>query len=111
MQILSSHRGIDLERELHKVYRMFLDGQNSLVKLKGMYCVCCLLCLSSSPPSPGTDEATRSARSDSLSLPLRVSNLCELLVFVKNLELSVTAQPPPPIGTKYVTSLVSLWPL
>ena len=52
MQILSSHRGIDLERELHKVYRMFLDGQNSLVKLKGVCYVVCDAChpLPSPPP-------------------------------------------------------------
>ena len=62
----------------------------------------------SPPPLPGSDEATRSARSDSLSLPLRVSNLCELLVFVKNLELSVTAEPPPQMGTKYVTSGITV---
>jgi Ras GTPase-activating protein 3 len=81
MQVLSGRGGIDLERELHKVYCMFLEGQASLVRLKG--------------------EATHSARRDSASLPLRVSNLCELLIFVKNLELSCTAQPEPPLGSKH----------
>lgn len=60
-----------------------------------LHCLQCLLLVLC-----GLDEATRSARSNSISLPLRVSNLCELLVFVKNLELSCTAEPTPQIGTK-----------
>ena len=50
-------------------------------------------------PPPG--EATQTTRRDSTSLPVRVSNLCELLIFVKNLELSCTAQPEPQLGSKY----------
>ena len=36
VQILAGRGHIELERELHKVYRMFLEGQASLVKLKGL---------------------------------------------------------------------------
>ena len=36
MQVLSDRGDIDLERELNNVYLMFLEGQASLVKLKGI---------------------------------------------------------------------------
>jgi Ras GTPase-activating protein 3 len=88
MQILSVGGDIDMERELNKVYRMFLQGQAHLVRLK--------------------DEATQSTRRDSVSLPLRVSNLCELLIFVKNLELSVTAEPQPQLGSKHAPYVVPM---
>ena len=101
MQVLSGGSDIDLERELNKVYRMFLEGQANLVRLKGIHALC-LLCPHALPPSPPSPpgEATQSARRDSGSLPLRVSNLCELLIFVKNLELSCTAEAQPQLGTK-----------
>ena len=39
MQILSVGGDIDMERELNKVYRMFLQGQAHLVRLKGGYAI------------------------------------------------------------------------
>ena len=36
MKVLSGRGEIDLERELHNVYRMFLEGQARLVTLKGV---------------------------------------------------------------------------
>lgn len=40
--MLGSREDIDLERELHCVYRMFLEGQAKLLSLKG----CPVTCLS-----------------------------------------------------------------
>lgn len=76
VKLLGQREDIGLERELHKIYRMFLDGQTNLLRLK--------------------DEATSAARGQSeegaAALPARVTTLCELLVFVKNLELSCSSQ-------------------
>ena len=94
--MLAHREDIDLERELHKVYKMFLHSQTSIIKLKGscfqfIQPPCDSLVLSSL-----SDEATTQARSDGRgsnddALPARLANLCELLVFVKNLELTASA--------------------
>lgn len=36
MKMLSHAEGIDLERELHRIFKMFLSSQTTLMKLKGM---------------------------------------------------------------------------
>ena len=35
VKLLGQREDIGLERELHKIYRMFLDGQTNLLRLKG----------------------------------------------------------------------------
>lgn len=72
--MLAKREYIDLERELHMVYKMFCDNQAKLIAMK--------------------DEATVTARQgpdQHHTLPARLKTLCELIVYIKNLELASTA--------------------
>lgn len=74
IKMLSQREDIDLARELHKIYKMFYENQTKLIALK--------------------DKATLTAREGEqikCALPPRLTTLCELIVFVKNLELSTTS--------------------
>lgn len=86
--MLAEREDIDLERELHKVYKMFCVNQTKLVAMKGkgseVFCHVNML---------HADKATTSARDQQQqnALPPRLTTLCELIVYVKNLELASNA--------------------
>ena len=45
--MLAHREDIDLERELHRTYKMFLEGQAALISHKGdstIVCVCVCVC-------------------------------------------------------------------
>ncbi|XP_064393848.1 ras GTPase-activating protein 3-like [Halichondria panicea] len=87
VRMLGCREDIDLQKELHNIYKMFLAGQDYLMKMK--------------------DEATVAAREDGegagADLPPRLRTLCELMVFIKNLEITSTSllqSTAPRLGTR-----------
>ncbi|XP_019859524.1 PREDICTED: ras GTPase-activating protein 3-like [Amphimedon queenslandica] len=72
IKLLAGTKRTSVERELNKIYRILLDSQERLIKLK--------------------DEASKSARSsvsdEQSVLPVRLQMICELIVIIKNLEMA-----------------------
>lgn len=74
VRLLADYQETNIERELNKLYRLLLESQDRVIALK--------------------DDASKMTRSNienegtSPPLPPRLSTICELIVFIKNLELS-----------------------
>lgn len=43
--MLGCKEDIDLQKELHNIYKMFLAGQDYLMKMKGSYCTLFLIAI------------------------------------------------------------------
>lgn len=111
--MLAGTKRTSTEKELNKIYRILLDSQERLIKLKGItifkfyflrHPTCTSLPLSlpsSSLSHVHIDEASKSTRSSTTdelvqqdssvlisALPVRLQTICELIVIIKNLELA-----------------------
>lgn len=91
--MLAQRESIDLERELHKVYKMFCVNQTKLIAMKGALIVWSMHQAYQYYYYTVSDKATLTAREGdgSLSLPPRLTTLCELIIYIKNLELASTS--------------------
>ena len=115
IKLMGQREDIDLRQELHKLYLMFLECQTSILKLKGMShththththtqrpvnLMSSLLVCAEEAAAVAREEMNGSSSTD---LPERLKVLCELSIFVKNLELSnsaLVAKSVPQLGSK-----------